>query len=199
MKPLFLLDVDGVICDIISAICAYVNKYYESQEEPRRIYSGNFTEYRFEDCPELTTHDVNIIGQYLAHTSHIEMRPYPGADKFVDNLLQMGDVAVVTTPWPPNKRWAEWRKLWLITHFRELAEKTIFTCDKSAVAGDILIEDCVGNASVWTRANPNGTALLLERPWNVGAKKAPPWATFFSPSYDDLLRKVELLSRSGRE
>lgn len=146
-----LLDVDGVIADLVGDLCTYL----------RDRQPSHFTEYNFADV--LNAEETKRVHSLMRAPGFCAGLPwYEGAQKFVAALQTMGEVIAVTKPFARGPTWAFERTNWLKPYVADV----VHTDRKSLVAGDILIEDSTHNAEEWLYAHPSGLAILIDRPWN---------------------------------
>lgn len=153
-----LTDVDGVLADLVSALC-------ERLEWAGYDYSPqDFKAYDF--AKTLCGEALERVNLALAEDSFALSLPlYPGASTFLKELASLGEVVAVTSPHKASRTWAHDRTLWCKTHG---IDKVIHTSHKDMVTGDVLIEDHPENARTWQTAHPWGRAILIDRPWNQG-------------------------------
>lgn len=155
MKRRILIDVDGVLADLVGALCGELRKHGHPRTE------WDVTAYNFEDC--LPLDEVALMREAMERPGFCASLPwYSGASVFATMLHDHGDVIAVTKPYPKGPTWAYERQHWLSDHI----SKVIHTGHKAYVSGDVLIEDCVANIVDWLKGNPQGRAILIDRPWN---------------------------------
>lgn len=160
MKPVLLLDVDGVVLDLMKA-------FYHYSYGPGHVMLYD----EWLDCFETYNVKAHLGDQAKANWDYC-MRSnafwervcmYPMVQpQTMDKLCDHFEVVFVTKPSPAS----EW------CHIRTKVLESlcpgasiIFTQDKWRVRGDVFIEDCKDNLDQWTMHNPRGVGLLYDWPW----------------------------------
>lgn len=160
MKPVLLLDADGVICDFIGAALLALRA-----ESGVLVPRESITTWEiFDSVPEdLQKHKANVYGLLKARLGCFSMRPYDGAKDGVRRLKELAEVVVVTSPFPDSDTWMSEREKWLHSHFGIISHNVIHARAKHHVKGDIFVDDKTSHVVTWADAHPQGTALL----WNM--------------------------------
>lgn len=155
MTTRILIDVDGVLADLVGALCERLDGVgYKYTPE-------SFNKYEFERV--LPTLAAEFVRECMAEEGFCASLPwYPNAQAFVECLKEFSDVVAVTKPYPKGPTWAYERANWLHPHITRVIQTDVKEC----VEGDVLIEDYEVNALKWLDAHPDGQALLINRPWN---------------------------------
>lgn len=152
-----LCDADGVFLDFVGALCLELVKQ-GFQYSPEDFRSWDLREAL---SREATRAMFEIMGQPgFCHS----IAWYEGAREFFEALAKEGNVFVVTAPFD-SETWERERKA-ALQPFPRNRVLPIPGEHKKLVRGDVLIEDHPGNAFDWLEANPEGIALLIDRPWN---------------------------------
>lgn len=159
-RPRILLDVDGVIADIVGALCSELRNHGFSRTQ------DDIVRYNFSEC--LTPEEMEIVGVAMKRYGFcLEIEPYPGASAFMGDLDKIGDVFAVTRPHTQSQTWAHDRTAWLVPF---VGDRVVHTSHKGLVRGDVLIEDSETNAYAWLADHTEGVAILIDRPWNTLAR-----------------------------
>lgn len=170
-----LLDVDGVLADLVSHL-----------QETAGITSEVNT-YDFRDC--LTDLELLQVQQASGQRGFCLGIPwYPGAKEFLDDLHQMGQVYAVTAPWHLDT-WAHERREWLAGRVDSTRVLSVPGVSKHLVRGDLLIEDDSHTCRTWLRENPDGHAVLIDRPYNRTREVQP--RMFRAHGYAEALRLAD--------
>lgn len=161
-KPVVLLDLDGVLVDFDQAVA---NQYYEITGKiilPKYFYNYNVIGHIkcSKRIKEQIIRAINARG-----FSYFQMRPYRGVIKTTKKLMKIADVVFVTKPWSTSETWCHDRTSFLENYFGEKI-KIIFTGEKEYTQGRYFIDDNADNIVKWQKANPNGEAFLMDRPYN---------------------------------
>lgn len=169
MRNTILLDVDGVIADLVGALCNAWNA--DSSPVSPTLAEEDVTAYGFREC--LSEEQATAFNEFMARPGFCTcIAQYYGAPRFVERLhVGHFDVVAVTKPFHKSATWAAERTQWLKGFG---VDKVIHTGHKEYVRGDYLIEDSVDNALKWRAAWPEGRVVLIDRPWNRQAKDLPP-------------------------
>lgn len=160
MKPVILLDIDGVVGDFVGMICKHINRRFNTHYD-----ESSFTSWELRAA--LAPAENEWIGAYLTnHNAAAEIEWYPGAKDFVHELQQLGEVLALTAPYQSNTMWPYERQQWCK---REgLPVLSVPGEYKHLVQGDYLIEDKLMTVDQWGTYRPG--AILLDRPWNQDPK-----------------------------
>lgn len=154
-----LIDVDGVLADFVGGLCRELNAMgYRRRPEDFRHWCLNRT------LPPGELGDADGVAKTWRFCLNLEW--YEGAIAFVKALQSAGEVTAVTAPYAGSTYWMHERADWLTPVISP--RDVVFTYGerKRDIRGDVLIEDHPGNASAWLNANPEGFAILIDRPWN---------------------------------
>lgn len=158
MDRCVLLDVDGVIADLVGELCARL---------PGGFKPEHFKSYDFADV--LPPKALVMAWGFMREPGFVrDMPEYPGALAFLSKLPS--GATVVTKPFTKAPYWMWERAEWLRVRG---VERVIHTAEKHLVRGDALVEDDPGNLGRWLRSNPCGKGILMDRPWNQAAFHAP--------------------------
>lgn len=186
MKPVILLDVDGVIGDFVGMICSILN----------RRFATNYVEADFNhwDLREtLAPAESKWLNEALQQEGIATViDPYPRAKEFVEELQSIGTVLALTAPYRSSKTWPYERQQWLLKRFG-LPMLSVPGEYKHLVQGDYLIEDKLMTADQWGAYRPG--AILLDRPWNLDTEsKRQNYDRLFT--YDGIINHIR---NEGRE
>jgi 5'(3')-deoxyribonucleotidase len=149
MNKIILVDVDGVLADFTGAVREWdlFALYPEDLQSmiKRRISDPGF-------CAEL--------------------KVLPGAEEGVRELVQLGDVYAVTSPWWSSPTWPYERTRWLDRWFGMPADRVVQTSAKQLVFGDVMIDDRPENLIEWRSCQQARgwctRAVLVDAPYNQG-------------------------------
>lgn len=182
MKPVILLDVDGVIGDFVGMICSILN----------RRFATNYTEADFMHW-DLRTTLAPAESKWLNEALQQEgiatvIDPYPGAKEFVEELKTIGTVLALTAPYQSSKTWPYERQQWLLKRFG-LPMLSVPGEYKHMFDGDFLIEDKLITVEQW--ADTRGTeAILIDRPWNQDPRVRESYYRF--STYDRIVSHIRI-------
>ena len=192
-KPVLLLDVDGVIVDFVGAYLRAVNRRTDGAWVPDDV-----TEWDIRRGIQVGSGIHEFAWNALCE-DHDLLQPYPGAIESVRGLMSVAEVYFVTTSAYKCRTWARDRETWLENHFNDdsLHRRVVHTSAKHLVRGDVFVDDKPENVTAWIAANPSGTALLWDRPWNRTAT-LPAFAGLRRVSlWDDVVAAVQSVIRRG--
>lgn len=192
-KNTVLVDVDGVLLDFVTPVLNYANA--RSAAPPRTV--EDITRFNFFDLwpPAI---ERSIQTHLLADAvTWAAQRPYANALRGIQDLRSMGyDIVACTSPWlgvwvdaddklhysdpgtpgavmyrPDN--WDSIRRDLLQEYFA-IDPSHVLSCKlKYLVRGTALVDDKWEHIDTWAQANPSGTGVLLDHPWNRSLVKQP--------------------------
>jgi len=181
MKPIYLLDVDGVLCNFLELWCRCANKRYQLQADWKTItpWEGPYIGEEFGLSKE---EDAQVWRDLKQPGVIYDADPIEGAPAFVRQLSNLGDVYFVTAKIDEGA-WMSDRVRWVKDHVRfdvraeaRSEENVIFATahTKKLVYGNMFIDDKPGTVQAWTafwkeRAAPY-TPLYGYQP-----NGTPPW------------------------
>ena len=153
------IDIDGVVCDLMSLVCKRINMLYDTMYTPEDIREW----HQPLDIPvtlEAAVRDTLINDE--------PPLPYPDAYCGVKALLQRGHSLVFITGRKDDALIKARTKLWCMYSMPEASEKVeipiVHTTDKSEMPIDVLIEDNWDTAMDF--AETGRKVIVPVRPWN---------------------------------
>lgn len=163
MRKRILVDVDGVLANYPEAAARVL-----SRESGKVIRAEDIRTF---DVLQTIPNDVTLHAmckRKFVQTGFCESIPvYEGAAEAIEKLRSEHDVYFVTAPLVTSRAWLPERLEWLVKYFNADPERVVFASHKHIVSGDVLIEDNPENVTEWLNHNPNGLALLWDRPYNT--------------------------------
>lgn len=134
-----LIDMDGVIAQWTPAFNSLARRLYPDIEFPFLLDNVNW------NLKEgLDTEGREAVDALMAHPGfYAELAPVRGAKTALRAMVRAGhEVSIVTTPMVTNPTCASDKMDWLERHIgRGWAQRAVITHDKTAVRGDVLIDD----------------------------------------------------------
>lgn len=168
LKMKILVDVDGVVADLVTPILNRVNDLTNSKVEYKDI-----TKFYFFNPKNkiLNSDQCKIAHDTISQPGfHDLLKVMPGAKKGLKQLTDRGhEIIWVTAPWRYSKTWCWERTIWLKENFGAEPENIIFTSRKELIPGNILIDDNVEYLEAWQKTNFSGIALTYDQPWNLNS------------------------------
>ena len=160
-----LFDVDGVVADLVGALCLRVNAILPSVH----LTPNDFTVPEFKDqgfCPDI----LKALEEVMCERGFVQTLPvHEEARQAIHKARDRGhEVVFVTKPYYKSETWAHDRQVWLYRLFPGLP--TIHTWHKELIPGDILVEDNPHNLVQWTNTHHQAQGILICRPWNISAR-----------------------------
>ena len=157
MTRTILLDCDGVLADFMGHVIA--STHGVSRES---MVHWDF----MPDIPEDQQGVLSEAMQTWEWWKHI--LPIDRAKYGVQYMRQHDcKVVCVTTPWPSCDMWESTRRGWLDLNFAPIyGTEIIITDNKTAVDGDVFVDDKPESVALWAAAHPNKLALLFDAPYN---------------------------------
>ncbi len=150
---IILTDVDGVLADFVGHI------------QSRAGVQSDIKEMDLRDS--LTDTELLQVRMVAKKPGFCASMPwYPGAKNFFQDLMRLGHVYAVTSPWHSDT-WASERRDWL--HEGGLHPNRVISCpatSKPLIQGDVLVEDHPETAYDWLEVNKDSFVVLRDLPWN---------------------------------
>lgn len=201
MRRNILLDIDGVLANFYAGFANHLNKRYNANldlnKEPP-VYS--FSEWG----PGLDTIDMEqASNEWIANDGFLELPAYPEAKEFVEELMTLGNVHIVTarigdfeqefatnTEIQIKNDTYEWFRMHHIPTNGKIrfAHKKLELCKEEDIS--ILIEDKL--STVLGAAQEGIHSIILDRAWNQHPDR---FRVYRAYGYDDILDFVRKLSK----
>lgn len=186
----FLVDVDGVVADLVAGVLEILNKRFR-----KNYHHYNITDFYFFDPAKkiLTPGECHFAKNFLSRPGFVyRMQAYPGSEDYMNMIRDAGhEVVFVTAHWNASESWTYDRTLWLEEMVGAKASDVIFAHRKELIQGDVLIDDHYKNCEDYAAANPNAKVLMYDRPWNKHHKiKAPNIQRFDFTQLEDFLKSI---------
>lgn len=157
-----LLDCDGVMSNFVDAACEFIYQATGTRYFPEEIFDHDT--FGFLGLKHL---ERDLKEEIEQHDWCLNMRPFPGARRGVQRLSKYADIVVVTAPYHANG-WVMQRNEWLRRYMKISEVQVVYAENKGLVSGDFFVDDKVENCVEWSTANPNGMAIVWNRPYNGG-------------------------------
>jgi len=156
-RPRVLLDVDGVIADLVQLM---VNAVRNLKLKDISI-SWRPTKWDVAKELGLTNKQEDAVYEVLRLPGSANMLlPFPGAVQGVKRIASLFDVAFVTAPVEGSATWCFDRIEWLVKHFGDdLGNRWVFTDHKYLVYGDFLVDDKPENCLEFKQAWPGSVPI----------------------------------------
>ena len=159
-----LLDCDGVLSNFVESALEF-------------IYLHTNVLHRAEDVLDHDTFgylgvkhlEEKLKDEIDRYAWCYNLQPFSGAKQGVRRLSKVSEVVVVTAPFHADG-WVPQREDWLWDHMMIPRSRIVHTKNKGLVGGDFLVDDKVENCIEWGNANPHGTPIIWDRPYNRGEK-----------------------------
>jgi 5'(3')-deoxyribonucleotidase len=182
MRPIILLDVDGIFLDFHREVIDVANAVAERAGHGFRVSVEEFPTWDMKEGLERCGAPNFVISaclEEMAKTGFNESaRPDPEAVENLPRLQKIGDVVAVTAP---NKRcdtWIEERIRWMWKHFGMHVNDIVFTRRKEIVRGDFFADDKPENVLKWRSRNPDGMGMLWNATYNESASECNPFRVY---------------------
>ncbi len=157
MKPVLLIDLDGVIVELLPM---WLAEYALLSGEHLKV--EDITEYHHE---KFVQH--NSAWWAALEPALEKAKPVPGAIQAIERLREFYDMSFVTYCHPAAPRAAQIKTVWMRTYLGSwTTDRMIFTRQKHIIRGDIMIEDCEENLVKWRKHNEPCTTILVKAPYN---------------------------------
>lgn len=156
MHKRFLCDVDEVLCSFQLPALDLIEQLLGRKHLPEEMNGWDV----FQVC---TKEETQLIFDEVAKPGFCtNLKPYPHAIDAVNEIRKQRHVVAVTSPMP-NRNWVYERTEWLKEHFGFKSADIVFTSSKYLVTGDELLDDHPDHVQAWSKAHPNGKAML----WHI--------------------------------
>jgi len=162
------VDVDGVLADFVGGLLQRL--------APRGHRYAVDDVKHFELSRTLTPEALHVANDIMAAPGFArELDWYPGARLFLSILKDLGDVTIATAPFRGSPTWQDERAKWLDPYVQANDIVSVPTKKKHLVTqfADVLVEDRAETLESWKGVQPDGLAVLIDRPWN---RQAAPYA-----------------------
>lgn len=145
-RPRVLLDCDGVLADFVGGMLEIVRELTGRAFGPEHVDRWDFAA-----ALGLSPKDASAVKRTIGGRRGFaaNLQPYPDALDGVAALRACADVWIVTAPWRSSESWTAEREAWLQFHFGIPTERIIFAQDKSAISGDVFVDDKASAVEAW--------------------------------------------------
>jgi len=177
-----LVDVDGVLADLIPLVVAWVNDRYMTQFRPSFVREWN-------QLFPFTGTDVGEVVEYIMLWSDLllKIRSIKHSRWGMAMLAVEHDITIATArPFSAFAATQEWLRRRQI-HYDQFVK--CFGSSKADVGGDVLIDDNVDNCLAF--AATGRTAILFSQPWNQEFIPADGSRVIRAKDWADVLRIVK--------
>lgn len=157
IKPVLLLDVDGVIADCSTAVHKFAQRILGRELPGPETWS----EWDHASAMGLDEMDAQLFNFLAKHDEEMpnSIQLYPGAAESVRALGEHFEIVFCTTPWKGNKHWVPARDKLL----EQFGCDVVYTSAKHRVLGDVMLDDAPHNI---LRGGPCKYYVLFDRPYN---------------------------------
>lgn len=162
MKRRILLDVDGVLADLLTPCLAIA-----SEIVGRELTAADLPDWHFESILPDKRAVAELWTRIGAYGVCRTLAPYPGAVEGVRALAEVAHVYAVTAPLSANPQWTSEREAWLAQHFAIPRNMVVHTAAKYLIGGAILVDDKPAHVEEWAREHERGTPVLWEHPYTA--------------------------------
>lgn len=165
-KPVFLVDVDGVVADFTELYLRTARAVLGYQAAP---FGFQPLTWDIEECLDLTKAQKETVKRELQRNGiATHQQPLRGAQEGICLLAERGaEIVFVTAPLSGSPTWSFERAGWLLSRFGGHGTRVIHTDYKEYVSGDVLIDDKAENIRAWKKRHPGGVAVLWAAPSNA--------------------------------
>lgn len=169
MRPVILLDLDGVAVNFIAGALPLIHEI-----TGRLHHHDDVDQFMIEKALGLDAEQTAALYKRVADEGWCRGLPaYDGAKEGVEALQAFADVIPVTLPFD-SPFWVREREAWVLEHLGIPREKVHHTHEKWRVVGDALVDDKVSHLVSWKEKHPHGRAVLFKRRYNQdGSWKGP--------------------------
>lgn len=161
---IIFIDMDGVLCDFVSAAFKVHGRTYCESSFPRYVYE-------LEGILKVTTETFWEKIHEHGEDFWVNLEPYPWCHELVTWMQKLGDVVIATSPSRCHTSYAGKRR-WLVNNGLGHLP-SMFGAHKHLMAapGRVLIDDAEHNLKAW--AQRGGIDVRFPQPWNVAGYALP--------------------------
>lgn len=160
-RPVVACDVDGVLADLVSPLCAAIRERVPGSE----LHVDQIRHHDFRKS--MTQAEYAAAMDIMSAPGFAFDLPwYAGAKDFVVRLSMRCDVIFLTSPFDSSSTWSEERKAWLRTVVPGAKPVMCPSQYKKHFGAAFLIEDHPGTLHDWCVEHPRGEGILINRPWS---------------------------------
>ena len=159
-----LIDMDGVITDILSVWCDTYNLEYNDQLTVCQ-FAATWNVHAHVNCGHRVYDIINRPGFFDALPLFRDA--YEGLYNIKEMSVQGNIRPIIVSDCGGISNRASGKLIWLQTYAPWIIKDTIFCNDKSLIPGDVLIDDRFSVLSEWKLAHPAGYAMLMTAPHNI--------------------------------
>ncbi|TLS35867.1 5' nucleotidase, NT5C type [Pseudalkalibacillus caeni] len=178
MKTL-LIDMDSVICDLMTEWHRRYNKDFDDDLSVERLSCWDSEKYVKPECGSKIYDYLDEPGLFLT------LEPYPHAIEVLERLHKKYDILIVTS----SRTYAYTEKeKWVEKHLPFIGKQNlIFSHRKEMIQGDLLFDDAPHNLRAFKKTGR--TAVAMDYPYNRDIQV---------PRVNNWLQFEELLSTIGK-
>jgi 5'(3')-deoxyribonucleotidase len=167
MKPIVLLDVDGVLADFVGPYLDVVNSLtFDKGITLMRHQREDVKTWRISESLGLTDEIKAAVDVKVKSVGFCAGLPViDGAKEGVKALQEISEVYIATSPWK-GPHWSHERAEWLEKHFGIEQDRVMQGKAKFLLDGDVLIDDKASTVGRWVARHP-GFGLLWSTSHNL--------------------------------
>ena len=163
-KHTFFLDMDGVICDLLTGVINHFNKLLIHRENTVQEYVELYGKYHIHDFYGLSN---DLLWKMIEREPNfwLNLPMFPWSKTLYADLRELGKVVIVTQP-VNNPDCFSQKIQWLNDKLDVPTEDIVVSTQKNLMAGHgILIDDRPDNIDNFI--NSGGRAILIPSNWNT--------------------------------
>lgn len=159
MKPVLLVDLDGILANLIKKWLAVYNRDYHDNLTPDDITTWEWQDLVKPACGTRIYHYLSRPGFFA------DLEPIEGAAEALEQLAEHFELCVVTAS--PKNALKE-KTLWVERHLPMVPRRNvILTYRKDLTRGHVIIDDATHNL-----VNFKGVRIIFDYPYNRGFEAA---------------------------
>lgn len=163
MKPIVLVDCDGVLANFVDASLAVMRTFGIDKQH------DDVKEFDFVGLGMNEHQRAMLKSAWIKPGFCASIQPYDGALEGLRLLRTVADVYAVTAPMSGSVTWQGERANWLADHMEFQRDHIVSTAAKHLVNGDVLVEDNADVLTSWVDAESARVGMLWTRPYNVAS------------------------------
>jgi 5'(3')-deoxyribonucleotidase len=180
MRPVILLDIDGVVANFIAGCLPYVFAITGREHQ-----HDDIDQFMIEKALGLDEEQTKRLYEHVCREGWCRSLPvYEGAKEAIAALGEFADIVPVTAPFWTSKHWVLERYEWILEHLGIPQARVMQGHEKFRVHGDMLVDDRTSHLVAWAQywharmGRGAGVAVRFRRRYNENESwRKPPGST----------------------
>lgn len=162
-----LVDVDGVVVDLVAPILDKLNEKFGTNFEHEDIRQWDFFSSHSTYDLLRPEHKVFVRELMCKPGMASDVQLLPNVKETLETLVKHGcEIVFLTAPWKDSPTWIEDRTKHLHKELGHISKEIVFSWDKENTPGDLLIDDNPAFIQKWAQKHLSSIGLVFSQPWN---------------------------------